>query len=189
MKNTFKFLFLLFGLIIGFYYPIKAQEDWKTIVNIDSIESCNMYVSTFKTTRLINAQSVETAKNHSLDFRISHRFGNVSMGPHALYGLDAASDIRFAFEFGVSSKLTIGVSRSRIAENFEGLIKYRLLQQREDGKMPISITLFANTAITPQKDFTVTPDYSGDYAAFTHRMSYTYQVLLACKFSRGFSFH
>ncbi len=184
MKRKSKLIIALFGFITGFYNPVIAQEDWKTIVSIDSINTCNMYSATFKTTRLINAQSVETAKNHSLDFRISHRFGNVSMGGHSLYGLDAASDIRFAFEFGVSSQLTMGISRSRIAENLEGLIKYRLLEQREDGKMPMSVTLFANTTLTPAKDYSSTLDY----ALFAHRMSYTYQVLIARKFSRNFSF-
>ena len=188
MKLGFLKTGIFLGLIIALINPIRSQENWKTIVSIDSINSCNMFVSTFKTTRLINAQSVETVKDHSLDFRISHRFGNANMGPHSLYGLDAASDIRFAFEYGVSSKLTIGVSRSRIAENLEGLIKYRLLQQREDGKMPISITLFANSAMTPAKDNTATSSYAGDYSVFAHRMSYTYQVLIGRKFSRNFSF-
>jgi len=37
-------------------------------------------------------------------------------------------------------------------------------------------------------DYTATADYAGDYAIFAHRMSYTYQVLIARKFSRIFSF-
>src|ERR1035437_346839 len=182
MKYLSKLTLLLFiGLTI--YNPIKAQEDWRSIISLDSLNTDGYTNATFKTTRLINAQSLETVKANTLDFRISHRFGSVSDGIHTLYGLDLASDIRFAFEYGISKQLTIGVSRSRIDENLEGLIKFRLLRQTEDGKVPLAITLFANTALTPKNDFTPTQDY----AVFAHRMSYTYQAIIGRKFSKDFS--
>ncbi len=179
---------MVLGLMIGFLQPFIAQEDWKSLVSLDSLNSDGKTNATFKTTRLINSQSIETVKTNTLDLRISHRFGNESTGIHSLYGLDAASDIRIALEYGVTQRLTLGVSRSRMAENLEGLIKYRLLMQTENGSMPLSMTLFGNSAITASKDYTVTSDYVGDYSMFSHRMSYTFQSLIARKFSRNFSF-
>jgi len=188
MKHNPKLVIVFFVLIAGLIRPLIAQEDWKSLISIDSLNTSDKVNATFKTSRLINGQSIETVKKRTLDFRVAHRFGNESMGIHSLYGLDAASDIRLAFEYGVTDRLTIGFSRSRVKENLEGLIKFRLLQQKEDGKMPLSVTLFANSAMTPAMDYTVTSEYAGDYAVFAHRMSYTYQVLIARKFSRGFSF-
>jgi hypothetical protein len=126
-------------------------------------------------------------KAHTLDFRISHRFGNVSLGDHYLYGLDLASDVRYAFEYGVTNRLTIGISRSRLDENLEGLIKFHLLRQTEDGKMPVAITIFANSALTPKQDLTASSTYAGDYSVFAHRLSYTYQAIIGRKFSKNFS--
>ena len=188
MRNKYKLSVLFLGLLLGIIKPMIAQEDWKSLVSLDSLNTSGNTSATFKTTRLINGQSVETVKKHTLDFRVAHRFGNESLGIHSLYGLDAASDIRLALEYGISDRLTIGFSRSRLAENLEGLIKYRLLIQKENGAMPLSVTLFANSVITSVMDYTATADYAGDYAIFAHRMSYTYQVLIARKFSRIFSF-
>ena len=190
MSRILKTTTTLFGLILGLINPLLAQDDsWKSLVSLDSLNTNGKVNATFKTTRLINAQSIETVKAHTLDLRISHRFGNENMGIHSLYGLDAASDIRIALEYGVSERLTVGVSRSRIKENLEGLIKYRLLMQTENGSMPLSVTLFANSAMTPSVDYTANPaiGYVGDYSTFSHRMSYTYQMLIARKFSRNFS--
>jgi hypothetical protein len=188
MNKLYKIAIVFLGLITVFISPITAQEDWKSLASLDSLNTNGNTNATFKTSRLINAQSIETVKAHTLDFRVSHRFGNESMGIHSLYGLDAASDIRLALEYGITNRLTVGFSRSRLAENLEGLIKYRLLMQKENGSMPLSVTLFANSAATSAADYTVTSTYPGDYSTFAHRMSYTYQILFARKFSRGFSF-
>src|ERR1017187_8793407 len=136
MKTCKLILLLLIGLAVN--NPIKAQTDsakkaWevaelmKNLVSLDSLNTDGYTNATFKTTRLINSQSLETVKAHTLDFRISHHFGNELLGDHYLYGLDLASDIRYAFEYGITNKLTVGFSRSRLDENLEGLIKYRLL--------------------------------------------------------------
>src|SRR5688572_26935703 len=71
--------------------------------------------ATFKTTRIINIQSNETVHRRTLDFRVGHRFGamgkNSGGNHHNLFGLYNASDIRIAFEYGITDKLTIGVGR------------------------------------------------------------------------------
>ena len=119
-----------------------------------------------------------------MDFRITHHFGDVSGqggGAHTLYGFDQASDIRLAFEYGINDRLTTGVGRSKIGEMVDGYLKYRLLQQTTDDKMPVSVTLFTNMAITPQKKI------GNEYDIFAHRLSYTYQALIARKISSKLS--
>src|SRR6266480_816131 len=72
-------------------------------------------MATFKATKLVNAQSTETAKKGTLDFRITHRFGNSGGesggGVHTLWGWDNSEDIRFSFDYGLTDKMHIGIAR------------------------------------------------------------------------------
>jgi hypothetical protein len=180
LKNKFLFAFLL----VTFQYQAYAQDDLMSMLDSMPAKS-ERVLATFKTTRIVNAHSVETVKARHLDFRVSHHFGDAggkNGGFHSMYGLDAASDIRIAFEYGISERLTAGIGRSKIGELFDGYLKYRLLFQTEDNKVPLSLTLFANTAVTAiEGNGTV---YQED---FLNRLSYTYQALIARKFSSRFS--
>lgn len=161
---------------------VSAQEDLDKL--LDEPKKSEKVFATFKTTRIVNAHSIETVKKGALDFRVSHKFGDIggsNGGVHSLYGLDEASNIRIAFEYGVCDKLTMGFGRSKIQEALDGYLKYRLLQQTVDNKMPVSITLLANTAFVPQKNV------SGDYTNTAHRFSYTFQAMIARKISNKFS--
>lgn len=56
--------------------------------------------ATFKSTRVINGQSIDNVAGGVMDFRISHRFGTLNSGIHKLYGLDMAS-MRLALELSL----------------------------------------------------------------------------------------
>src|SRR5664279_618570 len=63
------------------------------------------YVSaTFKSTRIINGQSIETVGKGGMNVIISHRFGNLNSGVHQFYGLDQSS-IRIGLEYGITGRL------------------------------------------------------------------------------------
>ena len=149
--------------------------------------------STFKTTRIINAHSSETLFKRHLDFRVTHRFGDIggsSGGFHNFYGLDNARDIRIAFEYGIIDDLDIGIGRSKGAgpqrEIFDGFAKYRFFQQGKDGGSPVNLTGLVSTACTAME-----PSGQETLAtAFTNwdqRLTYTYQALLSRRFSDRFS--
>lgn len=160
-----------------------AQDDLLDMLDAPEADQQKVF-ATFKTTRIVNSHSIETVKRKSLDFRVSHHFGDIAGeagGIHTLYGMDQAADIRIAFEWGLSDRLTLGAGRSKIGELLDGYIKYRLLQQTEDHKIPVSTTLLVNAAYTPQRDL------GGEYRNAAHRLSYTYQILVARKFSQRFS--
>ncbi len=151
-------------------------------------------MATFKGLRIINAQTNETAKRHNLQFNIQHRFGDIAGtggGIHTFYGLDQAPDIRFSFDYGVTDRLQLGVGHSKglepYRELFDGNAKFRLLQQTSDNKVPLAITLYGVAAGTIRKSSTdSTSDSYFDKNA--HRFSYVSQIILARKFSAGFSF-
>ena len=171
-----------------------AQEDISKLLN-ELPASRQKVTATFKTTRIINVQSNETVHKRTLDFRVAHRFGaigkNSGGSSHNLYGFDNSSDIRIAFEYGITDALTVGVSRSKYQENLEGLIKYRLIQQTTDNKIPVAITLFGNMAYTPKDDRTGVFKKAGESNAARNqqlrRITYSAQAIIARKFSSRLS--
>jgi hypothetical protein len=180
-----KVFFLCF---IFFTQELIAQDDMLKLLGKDSTIS-RVVNGTFKSTHLINLQSNETVFKKSLDFFISHRFGamgkssNATSTYHNLWGFDEVSDIRIAFEYGISDRLTTGFSRSKYKENWELLGKYRLLEQTIDNKTPFSITLFGNIALSTDQDLRYRIDTPSKSVEAQRRLSYVAQVIIAKKFS------
>lgn len=191
---TMKKILLLIATTLN-AISLYAQDDLlKTLENTQT--TTNEPVSaTFKTLKIINAQSNETVHKGVLDFRVAHRFGNIGKesggGFHSLYGFDNSADIRIAFEYGITDRLQIGVSRSKYEENLEGLLKYKLLQQTTNNKIPFSITLFGSMSYTPQKDaigaFDRKDENGNIETVNARRIKYASQVILARKFSSAVS--
>lgn len=158
---------------------------------------------TFKDSRVVNIHSTETLPKGRLDIRISHRFGDLAGdngGFATFYGLETASDVSIGGEYGFSDRLTIGLYRAKGAgvsvEGFPGLRqllnglgKLRLTQQGENGGAPISATLMGLISLSTQEKL----EGAGNEAAiasfpdFKHRMASHVQLILARKFSDGFS--
>src|SRR3954471_17764767 len=106
-------------------------------------------LATFKGDKIINIETNETVRASNLDIRIGHLFGNIGKesggGIHNFYGLDQSADIRIGLHYGITDRLMVGLARVKRNENFEGLVKYRLLQQTTDGSVPFAVTVFGNT--------------------------------------------
>lgn len=151
--------------------------------------------ATFKTLKVISLQTTQTVGAGELDFRITHRFGNVGAesngGVHTLYGWDAISDVRISFDYGITSKLQVGIGRSKRDENIDGSLKWRFLEQTLDNKVPLSICAYGLASLTPMQE---SQFYSGadsawvnDSSKFAHRMVYTSQLVIARKFANWLS--
>jgi hypothetical protein len=181
-----KLLFSLLLFIIVLPTIVFAQDDLMKMAMQNADSASTKVIATFKTTKLISAQTNETVHKRTLDVRIGHLFGNVGKesngGVHTLYGLDASADIRIAFDYGITDRLAVGISRCKRQENIEGLIKYRLLEQTTDNKVPLAITGFANTAYSA-----VANNDEMIYPRSVDRLSYTLQLILARKFSSAIS--
>ena len=136
--------------------------------------------ATFKGKHLINSQTVEIQGPGTLNFLIQHRFGTLNEGPYTLFGFDNAQ-IRMSFEYGLTDKLAIGVGRGSFLKTYDSFLKYRAIRQTSGaGAMPVSVTLLASTAIMTQKFGT---QQEMDTRTVGSRLSYTYQALIARKFS------
>jgi opacity protein-like surface antigen len=133
--------------------------------------------ATFKSTRLINGHTVETPGEGTLVFLFSHNFGTINEGVSSLFGFDNAS-VRIALEYGLNDRLEVGLGRSSLDKTLDGFLKYRALRQSTGlHAMPVSVTLFASAAV-------VTQSYADNFdRTLGLRTAYTYQALIARKFS------
>lgn len=133
--------------------------------------------ATFKSTRLINGHTVETPGEGTLVFLFSHNFGTINEGFSSLFGFDNAS-VRIALEYGLSDRLEVGLGRSSLDKTVDGFLKYRALRQSTGlHAMPVSVTLFTSAAV-------VTQSYADNFdRTLGLRTAYTYQALIARKFS------
>lgn len=147
--------------------------------------------NTFNTTRVINSHSTETLWRNELDFRVTHRFGDIAGnlgGPKAMFGLDNSSDIGIGFEYGLFNNINIGLTRYKGAgpyqQLFEGYAKYKILTQ--SSITPISLVAIAKTNFTamPASKDSTSPT---SFRETADRISYSYQLLIARKFGSRFS--
>lgn len=145
---------------------------------------------TFKDRRVINAHSVEMLPGRKLDFRVSHRFGDVGDGWETFYGLETAADVLIGFEYGLSDKLNIGAYRTKgagpLTQLLSGSLKYSLLRQKEDDSMPLTLTALAVASASTMSQSEDEQALSS-FPEAAHRFSYTWQLILARKFSDYFS--
>lgn len=171
-------------LLFSLPFFAQAQNADSLLARMDTSKRDESVQGTFKSTRIILSQSVETKSKHDLDFIITHRFGDIGGqfgGSRTLYGLDVASDLFIGFDYGITDKLTIGIGRSRKNELYDGFLKYRLLQQNKSG-IPVSVTLFAQRGWVTRRAVN-----SDEFPQYRNRFSDVYQVIIARKFNDVFS--
>lgn len=195
--KAFLFICLCFS-----FMNARGQDDLRRL--FDTLPPGHQpVIATFKSGNIINAQSNETVHKHDLVFAITHRFGDIGGsygGVKTLYGLDNSTDIKIAFEYGISDRLMIGVARTKgaaetrftqvpfnsLRQLWEFKIKYRLLQQTTDSHQPFSLTLFANAVASSQPAFEA---LSSDihFQQFSDRWSFIGQAILTRKMNDNLS--
>jgi len=134
--------------------------------------------STFKGTRIINGQSVETRGEGNLDVVISHRFGRLNSGAYQLFGLDEAN-IRLGMEYAFSDRISVGVGRNSLSKVYDSYLKFRFLDQKKNG-FPLTLAWVSDVSINTLKR----PELPMNTR---RRMSYVNQLLIARKLSSAVS--
>ncbi|MFM2225068.1 MAG: hypothetical protein RJA07_1270 [Bacteroidota bacterium] len=181
-------LSLVMAVLISF--NLFAQDDLSNLFANEK-KTSDPVTATFKTSRLNMSHSIETVGAHQLDFRISHNFSEIGSGTsHNMYGFNQISNIRIALEYGINKNLTFGLGSSKgfgtVKELYDGYLKYKLLHQTTDNKMPVSVTLLGVSTICGAKASS-DPTSDTHYSAFAERISYCSQILIARKFSEKLS--
>lgn len=176
--NRLLLLIPLFLIFPGVY----AQEDLMNMLNQDSAKATVYTIAAFKSTRVMNGQSIKSMPPGQLDFRISHRFGPVNYGLYEFFGLDQ-SITRFGLEYGIFNWLMVGAGRGTYLKTYDGFAKFTILRQSTGARiMPVSVLLFSSVAATSVKWSNPTGNN-----VFNSRLSYVNQVLIGRKFSETLS--
>jgi hypothetical protein len=171
-------------LILVANFNVEAQDELMDLLG-EQPKTTDYTYATFKTTRIINSQSVENPAEGVLMFLIQHRFGRINTGGYEFFGLDQAT-IRLGLEYGITKRLAVGVGRSSYEKTYDGFLKYKILRQSTGlRKMPLSMSYFVSTAITSLKWEDLGVENRTNY--FSSRVSYTHQILIARKFSKALS--
>ncbi len=146
----------------------------------------------FKDRKVINSQSTEMLNAGRLDFRVSHRFGDIAGeggGWSSFYGLESARDIAIGFDYGISDNILIGINRAKgagpLKQNLNSHLKIRFLSQRENGS-PLSVVAFLNGSYTTMEK----GGFAGSVTYFEkllHRFSYHSDLILSSKIGKSFS--
>ncbi|WP_186756856.1 DUF5777 family beta-barrel protein [Echinicola salinicaeni] len=138
----------------------------------------------FHAPRHINLLTVEPIEKKGLHLAIMHTFGALDGGVQNFFGLDYGANIMIGFEYGMTEKFSLGLSRSSLDKVYDLYGRYHLMSQSYDNSRPISISLMAGAGVN-------TSDYSfieETEVSFADRTSYKAQVMFARKFNDSFSF-
>ncbi|AEW02000.1 hypothetical protein A4D02_08305 [Niastella koreensis] len=174
------YLLLTACFVITAANTIQAQE--KDLLSMVKDSAKREYATgAFKSTRVINGQSMEMLGRGVLDVRILHRFGLISDGPKQLFGLDQAS-MRLGFDYGITDNLGIGVGRSTLNKELDAFFKFRAIRQGANGGSPVSVLWVSGVTVQtmPWAD-TTRKNY------FSSRVAYYHQIIIGRKFSKAFS--
>ena len=154
---------------------LAAQDDLMDF--FDAPSGPELVTSTFKAGRIINVQSPETSGKGEMNFIIAHRFGRISDGAYALWGLDNAQ-MRMGLDYGITDRLQVGVARSSFGKTLEANVKWRFVEQRKGGGSPVSLTGYS----VVMRDGMRFPE-DGIERLGVHRLSYVHQLVVARKCS------
>ena len=163
----------IFALLLGI---VSFSASGQSLLDELSTEpAAHEVTATFKDTRVINMQSNETPGAGVLHLVIAHRFGRINEGLYSLWGLDNAS-MRMAFDYGLTDRWSIGLGRSTFQKTVEASVKGKLLIQKSDNSMPLSLTYYGVTMANgmrwddPERD-----------NLFSSRLSFVHQLILTSK--------
>ena len=166
--------FIFFLVLLCASIRLFAQDDLLKELEQSTPPDVDYAFQTFKGTRLVNGQSVETKARGALEFIFAHRFGSASGGLYEMFGLDQAY-VRIGLEYGITDNLGIGIGRNSYDKTLDGFLRYKVARQRKGAKnFPVTMTTFLSTAYkaSPKND-----------VASIDRLAYVGQLLIARKFS------
>jgi hypothetical protein len=186
------YLFIILSIILTINY--STAQDLSNIANNNQQASTSVVVlSSFKNFKIVNAQTPMTVPKHNLEFNIAHRFGDLagtSGGANTLFGFYSIADILFSFDYGVTNNLDLGIGVYKgigpFQDSYYGAIKYKLLQQTTNNKIPVFVSFYGDINISAAPS-TPDPTSDADFMSSADRLSYLAQLIIARKVTQQFS--
>ncbi|MDA3904883.1 MAG: DUF5777 family beta-barrel protein [Bacteroidales bacterium] len=172
-RKIFSFLIIFTFLSVSFGQETEKQEKekdkpvrapWSSGILIDQQTSFIPYVRTFESV-------------------IQHRFGSIKSDFSDLFGIySPGANLRMGFNYVILKNVQIGygLTKGQMYNDFN--IKWTVFEQTRKNKMPISITLFSNFAISGNSDNAYGDDYQ-----FGNRVSAFSQLIIGRKVTDALS--
>ncbi len=175
MKKAISYLSLLLVVLLSATQLI-AQDS--TQAKAPVVKKKSYVKNTFDGNHIIDNQTVMVPIKGTFEFDIQHRFGTIENGWKDLGGLFASANMMLGFSYVPVQDLQVGFGATNDRMQTVGTLKYALLKQTKDNKMPISVTLFANTVMDTRAKNSSLPIVN-----FQDRISYFSQLIIARKIS------
>lgn len=181
-KQIMKRIICIASFLLVLVAAVSAQpgNDGSLLSLLDEQFSLDRATNAFKSPRVINTHSMEMLAPGTMDFRILHRFGDVSRGGYELFGLDQAS-MRLGFDFGITPNLMAGFGRSTSKKEVDGFVKYRILWQSKGRRnIPFSLIWVSGMTVNGLHD---PIGIEGVSVNFGRRLGYYHELIIGRKFS------
>ncbi|PSL03364.1 DUF5777 family beta-barrel protein [Cecembia rubra] len=175
--NTIRHILMLLLVWFGCVKTLYAQLERKLLEEEMEEELI------FHAPRHINLATVEALEKNTLHFAIMHTFGTVDNGPRNLWGLDNGANILLNFEYGLTDRFSLGLSRQSMDKFYNLYFRHHVLRQTQNNRMPFSLSLMAGMGLNTS-DYDFLPDPG---VQLQERFSYVAQVMVARKFSEKLS--
>lgn len=160
---------MILGLLAWCTSAVSAQEDSMMVKEIKPVKN------TFESIWAIDQQTVLVPVKGTFEMDFQHRFGTWNNGYQDLYGIFAASNIRFGFDYVPTDRLMVGLGFTKFNNLWDFYGKYALLRQMKGGGSPISLVYYVNAAMDTRPSDDVSFEEASD------RWSFFHQVMIARK--------
>ncbi|MBS1681792.1 MAG: hypothetical protein JST48_08785 [Bacteroidetes bacterium] len=173
-----------------FSFAIYAQDDLMKELVQNQKPATNYITQTFKGTRIINGQSVETKGKGELEFIFAHRFGLLNSGAYNGFGFDNGAVVRLGLEYGISNRLGVGLGRNFYFNNklVDLYLRYKVARQSTGEKsFPVTITAIGTMTYQGWPNAADATANNIPNPSAIDRMGYVLEVPIARKFSSKFS--
>jgi len=169
-------LFLCFSIGMT---ELKAQDS----TNTAPVAKKKQFVkNTFNGNLLIDNQSVMVPIKGTFEFYIQHRFGTVSNGTTDLFGIYSGANMRLSASYVPVKNLQLGFGSTNDRMQVDGNLKYSILKQTKDKKIPVSVTFYGDAAMDTRAKNSSLP-----IVTTSDRFSFFSQLIIASKVCDFFS--
>ncbi|MCO4291681.1 DUF5777 family beta-barrel protein [Solitalea sp. MAHUQ-68] len=186
LKTTYSKSFrMIFTTVFLFKTLSSFAQDDSTKVE----DSGNKPVrSAFESTWIIDNQTTLVPQKGTLEFMINHRFGTVYNGLTDLYGMyGAGANIRLGINYSLLDNIGFGKIKGTVAIGYgitkTGMVndfnlKYGILNQTRNGKIPISVTYYFDMGLSSANKKDDLPNGNN-----SDRLSFFHQIIVSRKFN------
>ncbi len=184
------------GVMASYENMLHEEERWALVAYLQSLrtgkaeevpEAKQEDKPDFPFDQLHNTQTTTTLPAGFSEFTIQHRFGAISPG-RTLFdnflGMDLAANMRIAYAYGITERLTAELGRAKFGKYYNGSLKYALWKTGDEHPHPFRVSFYTDIALMSDRFPSVEEgatfaDGEPFQYSWLHRLVYTNEVILS----------